>query len=106
MALIGILERRKIPTYDNPKDIIVGQVDFDYDKCTNCMVCIKICPADSLIKKDKKPMMVEAETHECMACGDCAAMCPENAISVKRHWHCTKGLYKTVEQGELKPPRL
>jgi len=106
MALIGKLEKWKVPTYNNYEEIQLGEVAFDYEKCNGCLLCIKICPADALEKNDKRPVMVVSRGHECMACGDCGALCSENAITVKRSFQCLKGLYKTIEQGELLPPRL
>lgn len=112
MAFISRTEKRKIPIYDNPDEIQAGEVDIDYEKCSGCLVCIKICPASALVKNNnklvmnsKKPTMKPAELNECMACGDCAAICSENAIVVKKSLQCS-GFYKTLEHGELFPPRL
>jgi ferredoxin len=106
MTSISRSEKRKIPTYDNPDEIQVGEVEINYEKCSCCMICIKICPADALVMNNKKPVMVSSGAHECMACGDCAAICTEQAITVKKPFCCITGFYKTIEHGDLLPPRL
>ena len=106
MTSISRSEKRKVPTYDNPDEIKTGEVEIDYKKCSGCMLCIKICPADALVMNNKKPVMVSSRVHECMACGDCSAICTEQAIAVKKPFRCTIGFYKTIEHGDLLPPRL
>jgi ferredoxin len=106
MALISKSEKRKIPTYDNPNEVLAGKIEIDYEKCSGCLLCIKICPADALVMNNKKPVMVSLpKLNECMACGDCTAICPEQAISLKKSFSLT-GFYKTIEHGDLLPPRL
>ena len=106
MTSLSRSEKRKIPTYDNPDEIQPGEVEFDYEKCSSCQLCIKICPADILVINNKKPVMVSSRINECMACGDCAAICAEQAIAVKKSFRCITGFYKTIEHGDLLPPRL
>lgn len=106
MAMLSRKEKRRIPTYDDPSEVVLGEVGFDYDKCNGCMLCVKICPASSLVKRNKRPAMTSSPVHDCMACGDCAAICPEQAIHLKRSFRCNRGLYKTLDHGELVPPRL
>lgn len=105
MALINKSEKRRIPVYNDPNEFQAGEVAFDPEKCSGCLVCIKICPADALVENNKRPMMRPPGINECMGCGDCAAICPENAIVVIKSLRCT-GFYKTIEQGAVLPPRL
>jgi NAD-dependent dihydropyrimidine dehydrogenase PreA subunit len=106
MAYISFFEKIRIPTYDDPEQVQYGQVTIDNDKCTGCLLCIKLCPADVLVKEDGTPVMKKQGDHECMACADCAAACPENAIYLTQGLQCIQGRYKTLGQGPLAPPRL
>lgn len=53
---------------------------IDYDKCTQCMVCVEKCPtkaiAGDLTKKVKAIIMEEA----CIGCTLCTKVCPVDAI--------------------------
>jgi MinD superfamily P-loop ATPase len=108
MAFLGWKERLRIPTYDDPGQVISGRVVIDYEKCNGCGMCASICPATSLyvagIGKDKKAFMKEKEVPECMSCNDCAAICERDAITCSVAYDF--GLfYKSLHRGELTPPR-
>jgi len=47
------------------------------DKCTNCMVCIKLIGCPALIIEEGK---VRISNTMCAACGLCVSVCPYNAI--------------------------
>jgi ferredoxin len=99
------MEKLYIPKYDNREEVIPGEVAIDYEKCSGCALCNKVCPADSLVMEEKKPKMKEQDKNECMGCGDCAAICPEDAItliSTNRY----SGCFKTIDRGEFAAPRL
>lgn len=49
------------------------RVTRDEDKCTNCSLCTKVCPA--YLPVDKKPFIQSAE---CTGCMNCTAICPVN----------------------------
>ena len=61
-------------------------VKINFDRCKECGYCIKFCPKGCLTKGDKInkrgyfPPVFAAEN--CIACGSCACMCPDTAISV------------------------
>lgn len=105
MARFGLLDKVWIPNYDDRDQITSGEVEFDYDKCTACSICVEACPADSILFEDKRPRLKPKETNECMACGDCVAICPEGAIRLTKSYHFTK-YFRTIDQGGLKAPRL
>ena len=106
MSRLSFKERILIPTYNDPDQLSTGEVAFDYEKCTGCTICIEACPADTLVmNNDKRPEMKPKGENECIFCGDCMAICPEGAISMKKPYTCTL-FFKTVEHGEAKPPRL
>jgi MinD superfamily P-loop ATPase len=84
---------------------MAGIVEIDIEKCDQCLLCIKLCPASALIKQDKRPVMLPAGLNECMACGDCVAFCEPQAMTLTRS-HSATGFFKTLEHGDLQFPRL
>lgn len=98
-------EKHRIPIYNDPEQIKNGVVAFASEKCNGCGFCIKACPAGALEMVDKKSRMRTDIFNQCMACGDCVAICPEGVIRTVRSYAFT-GYYKTIERGELSPPRL
>lgn len=105
MGLISFSEKQRIPTYNDPSQHQGGAVIIDYEKCSGCLLCVKLCPADALAAENKKPVMVPPEKNECMACGDCAAFCEEQAIRIARTLK-SSGRYKTIDHGVLRLPTL
>jgi ferredoxin len=105
MSKLTLKERILIPTYDNIDELSPGEVEFDYDKCNACEICVEACPAGTIIMEDKKPKMKPPGENECIFCGDCMAICPKDAISMKTPYRCTL-FFKTIDHGEVRPPRL
>lgn len=50
-------------------------------KCTNCGVCVPICPTDALIV-DKDTRKVIFDNKKCIACELCVKICPPRAMEV------------------------
>jgi ferredoxin len=46
------------------------------EKCTSCMICEKICPAQNILITGGKPIW----QHHCEQCFSCLQWCPEEAI--------------------------
>jgi heterodisulfide reductase subunit A-like polyferredoxin len=105
MGRFSLLDKVLIPTYDDREQITPGEVEFDYEKCTGCSICVQACPADSIVFEEKKPRLKPREANECMACGDCVAICPEGAIRLRKRYNFTK-YFRTIDQGALTAPRL
>lgn len=54
---------------------------IDYDKCTNCMVCVEKCPTKAIegdLAKRKKAYIID---EKCIGCTICAKNCPVEAIT-------------------------
>jgi ferredoxin len=105
MGRFSLLDKVLIPNYDDRDEITPGEVEFDYEKCTGCSVCVQACPADAILFEEKKPRLKPREANECMACGDCVAICPEGAVRLKKGYNFTK-YFRTIDQGALTAPRL
>lgn len=52
---------------------------IDYDKCTLCKECLKDCPTGNY-KLDENKNQVSFTSQNCIQCGHCIAVCPEDAI--------------------------
>jgi indolepyruvate ferredoxin oxidoreductase alpha subunit len=68
-ALMVVRERRR-----RGAEIVHCKIN---EKCTNCMVCVKLLGCPALIVEDEKVKINEAL---CAVCGLCASVCPYNAI--------------------------
>ncbi|MBC7905746.1 MAG: 4Fe-4S binding protein [Rhodospirillaceae bacterium] len=58
-----------------------GAVVLDAAKCTLCLACIGVCPANALSGHPDKPSLGFLEAN-CVQCGLCKVTCPEKAISL------------------------
>ncbi len=54
---------------------------IDYDKCTACMACERICANSRVIRKNNQGMPEFVFDFKCIYCGHCLAICPEKAIA-------------------------
>ena len=55
-------------------------IGIDYEKCTNCGLCVKECGIKIRRDKEKNRFYVPYPTMPCFACGHCIAICPSDAI--------------------------
>jgi len=75
---------------------------IDRDACTGCTMCTRACPANTLEMAEKKSRM-KADMPMCMSCGDCVAVCPEQAITITRFIEFTN--ISVTFDGESERPR-
>ncbi|MCU0652071.1 MAG: 4Fe-4S binding protein [Candidatus Omnitrophica bacterium] len=52
------------------------------EKCTNCGVCVPICPTDALYV-DTKSRKIIFDSKKCIACELCVKICPPRAMEVR-----------------------
>lgn len=50
---------------------------IDAHRCSQCGLCIAICPADAIVEED----VYHIEKKECLQCGECIRRCSKEAIS-------------------------
>ena len=59
-----------------------GQPSIDLKLCTFCKLCINVCPTFTLVEGDKR-VVVDADTElGCIACLQCLAICPSDAVTI------------------------
>ncbi|MBA4410288.1 MAG: nitroreductase [Odoribacter sp.] len=59
-----------------------GSISFIYERCNSCGLCVKICKDFSLIMENNKPVVSDHPVFGCIACGQCMAVCPQDAIEI------------------------
>jgi ferredoxin len=63
--------------------LLSKDVRRDERRCTECGVCVTICPTGALSIPDRKTMNVEFNIDKCVACSLCVPVCPANAMHVE-----------------------
>jgi nitroreductase/Pyruvate/2-oxoacid:ferredoxin oxidoreductase delta subunit len=60
----------------------MSQIIVDQDRCTECGICIKVCPSGIINRDDEShlPQVPEANIPHCLYCGHCEAFCPSEAL--------------------------
>jgi heterodisulfide reductase subunit A len=53
--------------------------DIDYELCSECGLCGKVCEFQAIELDEKRPTVIKAI---CKGCGTCAAECPKDAINI------------------------
>jgi nitroreductase/NAD-dependent dihydropyrimidine dehydrogenase PreA subunit len=101
----GLLDRFRIPTYNDPAQMRFGIVEIDREKCTGCALCAGACPSKTIDIIDRKARPRTGRENECAFCGDCVAICAAGAITMKSPYRFTK-FYKTINRAGMSPPRL
>lgn len=70
-------------------DAFRGKIEINSEKCIGCGLCIKLCPALSVLtlKKTKSgKKLAAADISRCIFCGNCAYNCPEGAINMTKQY--------------------
>lgn len=78
--------------------ISLHAITVDYDKCTRCGVCERVCKAQVAIYKDPG-------SADCVRCGDCVRACPEGAVSMGFQTGMQSGYREKLDIQELAPRR-
>jgi len=78
---------------------IYPKLVFDYDKCTNCGKCSRICPVQRIKINGKGPEIPKGSP-ECIHCGSCVTACPFSAIDFNVDWVKWEKLLSKAARGE------
>ncbi len=55
-------------------------IGIDFEKCTNCKECINICVRRNYRIDNGQNQVIFDDSRDCLLCGHCISVCPENAI--------------------------
>lgn len=65
-----------------------GRIEFDYQKCKACIMCVNFCPT-KILELDRTQINTRGyhiikvtDPEKCIGCGFCALMCPDSVITV------------------------
>jgi formate hydrogenlyase subunit 6/NADH:ubiquinone oxidoreductase subunit I len=60
-----------------------GKIQFDYQKCIGCKLCMKDCPANAIIIEKVADKKFEAifDLDKCIYCAQCVDSCPKKALA-------------------------
>jgi PAS domain S-box-containing protein len=70
-------------------------IQFKEANCKNCYKCIRSCPVKAIAFINDQARIVE---EDCMLCGNCLTVCPQNAKIVKSELDTVKGFIKKREK--------
>jgi Fe-S-cluster-containing hydrogenase component 2 len=59
-----------------------GAVSVNRDTCTQCGVCARVCPTETLTAEEGNIHIHTDSRLGCIACGHCMMVCPEGAVTV------------------------
>ncbi len=117
------LDRLIIPDYDTPRGVSSGNLIFDKAKCRECGVCVTLCPGGCLItdkvtKMDLLTGKVKGGKYGlprvdktkrgatlCIACYDCGAACPHDAIRIETHFNPKRHFKRLTQTSEMIFPK-
>jgi len=55
-------------------------IGIDYNRCTNCGLCVRVCPRRYSEDKEQEKIIFNDAFASCSLCGHCIAVCPQEAI--------------------------
>ena len=79
-------------THKYIKNIVT--LELDREKCTGCLMCIKVCPHGVFIRDEKKVTITALDS--CMECGACVMNCSYNALSVDAGVGCAAAVINGI----------
>lgn len=71
---------------------------FDYNKCSQCGKCSRICPVQRIAMTEEGPKIPKGSP-ACIHCGSCVTCCPSNAIDFDADWTKWNNLLKKAAEG-------
>ncbi|MGI6174345.1 MAG: 4Fe-4S binding protein [Christensenellales bacterium] len=77
------------------REIFTRLPKFDAEKCDGCRKCVEFCEFNALVFVKDKPMVFPEVCH---ACGGCALVCPQKAVTEKER---PIGVVQTGHYGEI-----
>ena len=64
--------------------VVNSYAEVDYEKCTGCRTCEKVCPTLSIkVVGEKKEKRAVVDLSSCVGCGACVERCKFEAVTLK-----------------------
>ncbi|MDR2587469.1 MAG: 4Fe-4S binding protein [Coriobacteriales bacterium] len=93
-----------------PQDVLIetrlwGHVIIDTGLCNGCRMCATFCPTGAISKYVNRDRTsgVAYRPRDCVKCGCCADICPEDALSISEEVFAVDLLSGAVERYEMRP---
>lgn len=120
---LSFFDRIRIPTYDSPKQMQTGDLEFDKEKCRQCGICVQLCPGGCLLTDTTEkmdilsgrakggkygvPRVVSTQKGAtlCIACYDCGAACPHGAISIRNNFNPGLHFKRLTQTADMRYPK-
>ena len=64
---------------------------FKKANCKNCYKCVRNCPVKAIEVKDHQAQIID---NDCILCGNCMLICPQNAKEVRSDTSIVKNLIR------------
>lgn len=66
----------------SPKKEGIGKIQQNKEKCTDCQICLKVCPK-GVFRLGKNNEVIPVNRRECLSCTACVKQCPQEALSLE-----------------------
>jgi len=76
----------------------VVTLSFCSQTCTNCGICLDVCPQGVFDQKDGN--LFVADRDACMECGVCERNCPFGAVTVRAGVGCAQAILQGAIRGK------
>lgn len=83
---------------EEAESVAVNTLRFRPGKCTNCGMCVNVCPHGVFRRGARRVEMVRGEA--CMECGACERNCPAVAITVDSGVGCAAAMISAALRGK------
>lgn len=85
-----------------PRNTIDWSPRIDYDKCNDCMECVKFCPHDVYaVDESAEKKLIVKNPYNCVAfCRACGKACGVDAITFPNKGEVTKKIKETRREME------
>jgi len=101
LAAVGRGEAELIPPVEMPPHAR-GRITNDWETCTGCRQCIKVCPPQA-ITFDEKRKKIHIHVARCIWCAQCNDICPVGAMTMSDEFMLAAA-DKTDESLRVGPP--
>jgi ferredoxin len=108
--LIDLIQFLRRQSYGEPV-ILTGVASKDFgeiicneEKCTQCVACVSECRVESLIA-DSDSYSLKHTPAQCVQCGICVVVCPENALTMKPGIFLEEDFFKERVVAQAEPAK-